>query len=211
MEELINQAFMHVDVIGKHVHAGHYDLTGPNGEIILPQVWESTVEPDWSITMHLWPIEEKKDKERKQDHPPGAALHHTQSHNANAQRSRREVVEYDRWGRKKSRKRSKSVNSSGSGMIVVPAAPSAPRHSSHRHRSPAPPPPAPAPPPAVLDPSELPMAPPPPANTAPVIIEAAHHPGVTVVREKKERKSPQQVPGFAAWMVGSMGSKGRKK
>ena len=31
---------------------------GPNGEIILPQVWETVVEPDWSITMHMWPMEE---------------------------------------------------------------------------------------------------------------------------------------------------------
>ena len=32
MEELIKQAFVHVDVIGPHVQAGHYDLIGPNGE-----------------------------------------------------------------------------------------------------------------------------------------------------------------------------------
>ncbi|XDG05960.1 hypothetical protein ABKA04_005575 [Annulohypoxylon sp. FPYF3050] len=37
MEELIKQAFLHVDIIGPHVQAGHYDLIGPNGEIILPQ------------------------------------------------------------------------------------------------------------------------------------------------------------------------------
>jgi len=33
MEELIKQAFLHVDVIGPHVHDGHYDLVGPDGEI----------------------------------------------------------------------------------------------------------------------------------------------------------------------------------
>jgi hypothetical protein len=38
MEELINQAFLHVDVVGPHVIHGHYDVIGPNGEIILPQV-----------------------------------------------------------------------------------------------------------------------------------------------------------------------------
>jgi hypothetical protein len=56
MEELIKQAFVHVDVIGPHVLEGHYDLIGPNGEIILPQVWETMIEPDWSITMHMWPM-----------------------------------------------------------------------------------------------------------------------------------------------------------
>lgn len=56
MEDLIKQAFLHVEVIGPHVAEGHYDLVGPNGEIILPQVWETMVEPDWVITMHMWPI-----------------------------------------------------------------------------------------------------------------------------------------------------------
>lgn len=60
MESLIKQAFLHVDTIGDHVHAGHYDLTGPDGEIILPQVWDTMVQPDWDITMHLWPMEEEK-------------------------------------------------------------------------------------------------------------------------------------------------------
>ncbi|KAF7188110.1 hypothetical protein HII31_10584 [Pseudocercospora fuligena] len=60
METLIKQAFLHVDMIGEHVHQGHYDLTGPDGEIILPQVWDTMVQPDWEITMHLWPVEEEK-------------------------------------------------------------------------------------------------------------------------------------------------------
>ena len=58
MEELIKQAFLHIDVIGPHVADGHYDLIGPNGDIILPQVWETTVEPDWAITMKMWPLPE---------------------------------------------------------------------------------------------------------------------------------------------------------
>jgi hypothetical protein len=58
MEDLIKQAFLHVDVIGPHVHDGHYDLVGPDGEIILPQVWETMIQPDWAITMHMWPMPE---------------------------------------------------------------------------------------------------------------------------------------------------------
>jgi hypothetical protein len=56
MEELINQAFCHVEEIGPHVVAGHYDLIGPSGEIILPKVWETVIEPDWAITMHMLPL-----------------------------------------------------------------------------------------------------------------------------------------------------------
>ncbi|KAL8777104.1 MAG: hypothetical protein Q9213_008003, partial [Squamulea squamosa] len=58
MDYLIRQAFLHVEIIGPHVAEGHYDLVGPNGEIILPQVWETVIEPDWTITMHMWPIPE---------------------------------------------------------------------------------------------------------------------------------------------------------
>lgn len=67
MEELIRQAFLHVDVIGPHVAEGHYDLVGPHGEIILPQVWETMIEPDWVITMHMWPI---PDPPPKAEEPP---------------------------------------------------------------------------------------------------------------------------------------------
>lgn len=68
MEDLIKQAFLHIEVIGPHVAEGHYDLVGPNGDIILPQVWETVVEPDWTITMHMWPIPEKP----KEPDPPAA-------------------------------------------------------------------------------------------------------------------------------------------
>ena len=58
MEELIRQAFAHVEGMAQHVYDGHYDLSGPSGEIILKDCWEATVEPDWTITMHMWPLPE---------------------------------------------------------------------------------------------------------------------------------------------------------
>lgn len=72
MEELIKQAFLQVDVLGPHVQEGHYDLIGPNGEIILPSVWEKVVEPDWSITMTMWPIEKSPPLARPP--PPGGKI-----------------------------------------------------------------------------------------------------------------------------------------
>ncbi|KIN00595.1 hypothetical protein OIDMADRAFT_83282, partial [Oidiodendron maius Zn] len=45
VENLINQAFLHVDVIGPIVKEGRYDLIGPSGEVILPQIWETVIEP----------------------------------------------------------------------------------------------------------------------------------------------------------------------
>ncbi|KAK5119969.1 hypothetical protein LTR85_007045 [Meristemomyces frigidus] len=58
MEPLIKHAFLHVDVIGEHVHQGHYDLSGPDGKIILPQVWDSVVQPGWAVAMHMWPMQD---------------------------------------------------------------------------------------------------------------------------------------------------------
>jgi len=63
MEGLINQAFAHIDNLAEHVMAGRYDLIGPDKEIIMPNYWESIVEPDMHITMMLWPIPEPKPME----------------------------------------------------------------------------------------------------------------------------------------------------
>lgn len=72
MEDLIRQAFLHVEVIGPHVAEGHYDLVGPNGEIILPRVWETVIEPDWVITMHMWPMPEPPKPEDPPAEEPAA-------------------------------------------------------------------------------------------------------------------------------------------
>ena len=58
MNDLICQAFAHVEPHGQLVVDGNYDLIGPSGEIILPQIWETVLEPDWAITMVMWPIKE---------------------------------------------------------------------------------------------------------------------------------------------------------
>ncbi|KAF2809292.1 uncharacterized protein BDZ99DRAFT_443486 [Mytilinidion resinicola] len=55
MKELINTGFAHVEGLNKHVFAGHYDLAGPDGEIMLPQVWEALIEPGMTVKMILWP------------------------------------------------------------------------------------------------------------------------------------------------------------
>lgn len=37
------------------VELGYYDLLDSDGSIILPSTWEEAIEPEWSITMQLWP------------------------------------------------------------------------------------------------------------------------------------------------------------
>lgn len=53
---MIKQAFLHVEVIGPHVNEGRYDLVDPRGNIVLPSLWEMLVEPNWTVTMHMWPL-----------------------------------------------------------------------------------------------------------------------------------------------------------
>jgi len=117
MEELIKQAFLHVDVIGQHVQEGHYDLMGPDGEIVLPQVWERTVLPDWLITMHMWPMPEPPKKVEKVLEIPivGGPVHGFAPAPAH-------TVSYDMFGRPKKKKHSKS----SSGAVIIPPPPMAP-------------------------------------------------------------------------------------
>lgn len=55
MRELINQAFSHIPEVGPHVQKGRYDLEGPEGELILREIWSTTIQPGWQITMKMWP------------------------------------------------------------------------------------------------------------------------------------------------------------
>lgn len=55
MSQLINQAFQHIHSISAHVREGHYDLEGPEGELILRNIWDTTIQPGWQITMKMWP------------------------------------------------------------------------------------------------------------------------------------------------------------
>ncbi|KAH6894640.1 hypothetical protein B0T10DRAFT_258214 [Thelonectria olida] len=57
MKTLITSAFVQVDVLGPHVLEGHYDLVAPEGDIILPEIWEDIIEPDMAVTMTMWPMD----------------------------------------------------------------------------------------------------------------------------------------------------------
>lgn len=80
MEGLINQAFAHIENLDEPVQLGRYDLVNPDNEtIIMPELWESTVEPGMQITMMLWPIPEPEFPEEgeppeNREIPPGEIL-----------------------------------------------------------------------------------------------------------------------------------------
>ncbi|KAL6812345.1 hypothetical protein J3E69DRAFT_376180 [Trichoderma sp. SZMC 28015] len=103
MEDLIKQAFSQVDILGPRVQAGHYDLTGPDGKIILPSLWEETVEPGLNITMTMWPLDKaplaglgpKKSEQpheeegnREKDNPSENNISSKQQHSENVQGAR---------------------------------------------------------------------------------------------------------------------------
>ncbi|KAF5571023.1 hypothetical protein FPHYL_743 [Fusarium phyllophilum] len=51
MQELIRQAFVQVEALYLQVLAGQYSLNGPDGNLIHPLSWESTVEPGMQVVM----------------------------------------------------------------------------------------------------------------------------------------------------------------
>nr|POF20017.1 endophilin-a1 [Quercus suber] len=53
MESMIKQAVSKGDALYERVHEGQYYLLGPDGAIVLPQVWDSMVHPGWDYTMQM--------------------------------------------------------------------------------------------------------------------------------------------------------------
>ena len=49
-------------------------MIGPDGEIILPQVWETMIKPDTAIEMKMWPMPEKRPPPDMMGPPPPMAL-----------------------------------------------------------------------------------------------------------------------------------------
>ncbi|KAK5725932.1 hypothetical protein LTR15_004122 [Elasticomyces elasticus] len=69
MELLVKQAFMPVarDFLSEHVHKGHYDLIGSAGQIMLPQLWDTMIRPGEEVTMHMWPMPEREERNLNKD------------------------------------------------------------------------------------------------------------------------------------------------
>ena len=55
MRSLITSSFLHTDALSPQIAQGSYDLLGPSGDIILPEVWESMVQPGWVVELRLRP------------------------------------------------------------------------------------------------------------------------------------------------------------
>jgi chemotaxis protein histidine kinase CheA len=159
MQALIDQAFQQMDDVSEHVRAGHYDLTGPDGEIILPQVWDTMVQPDWEVNMHLWPLPEdpkkKKEEKPKEGWPPmGYHMHpgmhgpgHLGGPNAFDQLMAMEKQAAAKKGKKTaSGKSEKRKTSSPVNVIDVPAAFGSGLGMPGMAGMPVPPPPHPSPP-----------------------------------------------------------------
>ena len=53
MEGLMEDAFAQDDVIRRQISQGQYRLMGPDGDIIIPRVWESTIQPGWEISLQM--------------------------------------------------------------------------------------------------------------------------------------------------------------
>ena len=56
---MIKETFLLVPNLNLRVAECEYDLFGPQEEILSPSNWESMIEPDWEITMRMWPNPER--------------------------------------------------------------------------------------------------------------------------------------------------------
>ena len=54
MENLIKRSFAHVESMNSKIFRGSYDILGPTGEIILPEIWDSVVKPGWVVELRFW-------------------------------------------------------------------------------------------------------------------------------------------------------------
>lgn len=74
MEDLIKQAFVHVEVIGPQVQEGRYDLIDSEGKVILPSLWSVSIKPGETVSMRMWP-ENKIPPSGPQHMSPGQRPH----------------------------------------------------------------------------------------------------------------------------------------
>ncbi|KAK5625170.1 hypothetical protein RRF57_000886 [Xylaria bambusicola] len=70
MRELIEAPFAHIEGLASEVQAGHYDLVGPDGSIILPQTWDQIIQPGWDIKMEMWPMVPEPSQQPAIPRPP---------------------------------------------------------------------------------------------------------------------------------------------
>ena len=192
MEGLIKQAFLHVDVIGEHVHQGHYDLTGPDGEIILPQVWDTMIQPDWEVSMHMWPMpEEEEGHKKKKD---------KLSHDAAALQDPFASLGLGGFG---------GLGGLGDLGIVDPGKKKPKKEGSKKKKNLDPgiinvPPPSGIPPPPNFPPGMLPDP----------LGMAGLFPGNTPVEQKKDKtkqKAKGKSPGLSSWFAGASAPRPSKK
>jgi hypothetical protein len=58
MDALIKATFDQIVTVGSHVKDGHYGLEDSEGNPILPQDWQSRVNPGSTVSMYMWPSPE---------------------------------------------------------------------------------------------------------------------------------------------------------
>lgn len=63
MEEHLRQVFIISKTIGPQIAQSRFYILGPDGDIILPQFWDMLVEPDWNVTLDIWPISEPQERQ----------------------------------------------------------------------------------------------------------------------------------------------------
>ncbi len=61
MESLIRRSFSHVESMNSKIVRGSYDILGPTGEIILPEIWDAVIKPGWIVELRFWDYAEARE------------------------------------------------------------------------------------------------------------------------------------------------------
>lgn len=65
MQILITKCCADHPAVFAQVEAGRYWLFGPDEVVIMPELWEHTVQPGWEIAMQLWPLPPPRKEESR--------------------------------------------------------------------------------------------------------------------------------------------------
>jgi hypothetical protein len=201
MEILITKCYHDNEESLRLVERGLYWLYDPEGHAIIPgEIWDHTVQPGWEVRHVLFDIPKPKPKESAPPPPPAR-------HTSRSERDR----EKERDKKKSSSLRPSRLKSSPPPppATTLPSRSKSKRSTGRRHDESEQSPPLPPSPPDRLpsdasdDPDEI----------LQVIDEAPEAPSqVDKPRRKKSSKEKEvEVPIFARWLVGSTGSRARRK
>lgn len=198
MQVLIVKCYQDHPGVYRQVEQGRYWLFGPDEVVIMPELWEDTVQPGWEVAMQLWPLP-----------PPGEGRRRREAPDAKAASPSPPPAVDRKSAREKGKKKSSSTRPKSPQTVVVELPERTRRTSSRRQprqrqseESFSPPPPPSSPPAATPAASES-------ADDDEVIEVVTKVESIPSTRRRKSSK-PENLPLVTRWMMGALARERRR-